>query len=482
MAEDSDNKKLLREDQTADYHVLLFMAENECKAWLQFKRIESGCMVSAEDLEAILQQAQITYGIDHAALQDLAEGCAAGTLFADEEMHLIAEGKETIHGEDGYIEFLVEPSPEVVRFEVDSAETIDYKNTNLIQNVSAEQHLAIIHQPQTPQNGINLFGSEIKAREGEPIKVKVGPNVTMDDDKIFATCNGRFIRESEELCVNPVFNVRGNVDLTIGNINFIGKVEIQKDVLDDFSVFGKEGVLVGGIVGAATLESEKDIVVTGGVNGKNKGFVRAFGQVKTRYLNETTVICREGAEIERSIMNSVLKTKGKVVISNGSIIGGEVMALMGLDAGSIGSDMGTKTIINVGVDYERDDKIRSLEARLTEIIKELSRINRIVGPLLEDKSKLANLSLNKKKALKGLLQQVKGYREDETRVKEELEQMSEESVTNYAKEIHVRKMLYSGVQVAIGRCKRIIKMEIKGPVCLREDPENETISITNLSL
>lgn len=475
-----DDAKPFREDKGADYHIVLYISEEQCSAYLKFERMDPGCSLDAAVLQKLLDDSGIVYGVDSSAIKDLAEQCMAGQLQAGETKYHVAQGKAARHSEDGRIEFIIQPSSENVRFEVDKEETIDYKNTNLIQNVIQEQHLATIIHPQEPENGVNLYGNTLTAREGVPLKIKLGSNVTLDQDKIFAQVGGRFIQENEELSVNPTYTVRGDVDFTVGNINFIGSVQVQRDILDDFSVYGKEGVEIGGVVGAATVESDKDIILQGGMNGKGKGFVRASGMVKAKYFNEVTAVCREGAEIAKSIMNSTVKTKGRILCPMGSIIGGEVVALMGMDVGVVGSELGIETSIVSGIDYELEDKIRTYETQIRKLTKEIDRINRILGPILANKPKLMALSPEKKMALKGLLQQIKNYKQEEKTLHEQLEGIQNEGGGTRAKEIHVRKMLYSGVKVRIGKCFRTIKMEVKGPVRLKEDAENETVSISNL--
>ncbi|MBF0196796.1 MAG: DUF342 domain-containing protein [Planctomycetes bacterium] len=481
MSEKEDT--VLREVREDSYFILLLINEDKTEVKLKFVELEPGADVSQTTIRDILDEAGVVYGVLSNGIKDLVEQISEGTLEAsEEEVYSIAKGKSACHGEDGRLDYLVDPSPDEVHFDLDADEVIDYKNTNLIQNVMEEQHLATLIQPEDPENGIDVFGNTINANEGVPLKLKLGSNVVMDGDKLFAQCGGRFIREGEELSVSGNYQVRGDVDLTIGNVNFVGYVNVTKDILDDFAVFGKEGVEVGGIVGAATVESDTKLIFNGGMNGKGKGFARCQGSIESKYLNEVTSISWGDISIAKSIMNSTVKTKGKVDVPNGSIIGGEVSALMGIDVGVVGSDLGTMTSLIAGQDYELEDRIKAFESQLLEIGHEIDRIDRIIGPILANKDKLMSLPLDKKKAIKGLLEQLKHYKEEQGRIRIESEALQKESAKVCVKEIRVRKILYSGVRITIGNCKKLIKMEIKGPVRLREDQENDTISITNLTL
>ncbi len=475
-----EGAKLVREENLGDLHLRLYISDDQCEASFQFKRIDPGCTVAPDFLKKMIVDAGVVNGMDENRVMELAEACCAGSLKASEELVSVARGKRAVQGTDGRVEFLIKPSAENVRFNVTKDEAIDYKNTNLIQNVLKEQHLATVHQPGAAEEGRDLFGNAIPTRAGQPVEVHLGPNAVMEDGKIYSQVNGRFVLENDILSVNPVYQVRGDVDYTVGNVNFIGLVQIQKDVLDDFSVFGKEGVEVNGVMGAANVESEGHVTVNGGVNGKGRGYIRALGAVRAKYFNEVSAVCREDVEVAKSIMNSTVKTKGKLICPMGNVIGGSVVALMGIDVGSVGSDLGVETSITAGVDYEIADKIATYEAQIDEITREIERIDRVVGPVLANKQKLMALSPDKKKALKGLLEQLKKHQAEQGEMQKNLDEIRKQSVGQRAKEILVRKMLYSGVKVCIGHCRRLIKMEVRGPIRLREDAENETISIANL--
>jgi uncharacterized protein (DUF342 family) len=474
--------KVIKDHQQEFFQAQVLINRDQTEVFLQFLRLDAGVEMSSSDVRDLLDEAGIVYGVNAGSIKNLAEKISSGDLEAGEDTHLVAKGKAASDGHDGRVEFLVDPSSEEVYFDVESDDMIDYKNNSLIQNVTEEQHLATVIKPSDPEDGVNVFGQTVESKQGVPVKVKLGSNVVVDGDQVYSTCNGRFIKEGDTLSVNPVYVVREDVGYRVGNINFIGKVEAQKDVQDDFSIFAKEGLEVGGIVGAANVESDGNIVLNGGMNGKGKGFLRSQAKIESKYLNEVTVVGWGDITVHKSVINSIVKTKGKVDASHGNVIGGEVTALMGIEVATVGSDLGVITTIVAGQDYELKDRMKAYESQLLEIGQEVDRIDRIIGPILADKNKLTSLSVDKKKALKGLLEQLKRYREEQGRIRLEAESLEKETTTVSVKEIVIKKMLYSGVRVVIGNCKKVIKADIKGPIRLREDLENDTISITSITL
>lgn len=475
--------KVIKTIKGPGYQLGVLTNKYDVNAYFVFNEVDAGAQIDINTLHSHLEDLGIIYGVNTKTLKTLEKSAEESSLTASDETYLVASGKTPIHGQDGKIDFHVKPSEEDVRFDIDDDdEPINYKDNDLITNVANEQHLATILEVTASENGINVYGKTIEAKQGQPLKFKMGQGIHVEGEKIFAASHGRFIYEHDELSVNPIYNVRGDVDLTIGNITFVGQVQVQKDVLDDFSVFGQEGVEVGGIVAAANVESHEKVILNGGVNGKGRAFIKSQGIIESKYFNEVNAVSWGDVTVAKSIMNSQVKTKGKIDVSNGSIIGGEVSALMGIDAGVVGSDMGTMTSIIAGVDYELQDRLRAYESQLQEIGHEIDRIDRVIGPILSNKNKLLALPVEKKKHLKSLLEGLKNYREQQGRLRMEAEAIQKETASQSVKEIRVRKILYSGVRVTIGNCKKIIKMEIKGPVRLREDVENDTIAITNLTL
>jgi uncharacterized protein len=469
------------QQETMDVAVMLPVS-HKTEVYLVFSRLEPDAELTASSLREILDEAGVVYGVNTNSLKNIVEKNASGELQEGAEEFLVASGKPVKHGENGRVDFLIDPSPENVFFDVDSSEDIDYKNTNLIQNVIEEQHLATIIQPTEPENGVDVFGQNIDAKVGELIKVKLGQNVVQDGDRIYSAVAGRFIQEGDTLSVNPVYIVRDDVGYRVGNINFVGAVQIQKDILDDFSVIAKGNIEVNQMVGAATVEGDQDIIINGGINGKGKGFLRSLGRIEAKYANEATLVSHSDIQIQKSIIQCTVKTKGKVDCPHSNLVGGEASALMGIDIGTIGSDLGVKTTVIAGRDYELQDKIKAFEAQLLETGKEIEKIDRVIGPILADKNKLMALPVEKKRKVKDLLEQLKHFREEQARARKESEELEKQASSNCVKEIIVRKTIHSGAHIVIGNCKKLIKMDVKGPVRLREDIENDTISITSVSL
>jgi hypothetical protein len=468
---------LIRDFQESECDISLYANEDDTEAFLIFDKIKLVKNINVNYLEELIEKAGILYGVQKQALKKIIK-CIQSESVNPEEKYLIAKGKKAIYGKDAYLEFHVTPSEEDPHFDIEENKTIDYKNNSLISNVSNEQHLATFHDIKTPENGMDVFGCDIPTVEPKLLKFKLGSGVIIEQDKITASTYGRFIYEQGELSVDPLYTVRGDVDLTIGNIDFIGKVIIQKDIVDDFSVSAREGIEVKGIIGAADVESDKDLIVDGGINGKGKGIIKSKGIISSKYLNEVNVFCSKDIEIRKSIINSDVKTKGKIMCLTGSIIGGSTCAYKGIEAGVVGADLGTVTHISAGLDYELEDRIREYEDKLEVIAKELRQIERVVEPVLANKVALNTFPVEKRNLILKVLKSFKVLQTEDARIREKLETINRDSMKGSVNEIRIKDVLYSGTHVTIGKCSKKIKMTIKGPLLLKEDLANDTVKIS----
>jgi uncharacterized protein len=468
--------RFLKSIKSEKYSMELLVTANQNEIYLVFERIDHGAIIDLGVFHAMLEGNGIVYGVDLRMMKSLVKQFNGGKIKCDEEKFLLAHGKSPNYGKDGYIDFHVSPSVKDPKYDIDD-EMIDYKNTSLISNVTTDQHLATIVEASPCECGINVYGITIEVNDAQPFKVRIGQGVYQEDNRFFSSFNGMFINENEVLSVTPVYIVNDSVDFTIGNINFVGKVIVQKDVLDDFSISGEEGVEVKGIVGAANIDSGSNLSLEGGINGQGKTFIKCKGELNAKYLNEVNATAWEGINISKSIINSNTKTKGKVEIIAGSIIGGETCALKGIDVSTLGSDLGIMTRVISGQDYENEDRKKSYEMQLENIRIELARIDRVIGPIISNNMNLMKLPAQNKKLVISMIEKAKNCKKQEKEIYSNIEALGNELTNVGATEIIVRKVLYSGVKITIGQFSKIIKMDIKGPIAIKEDFENNTLMI-----
>ena len=235
------------------------------------------------------------------------------------------------------------------------------------------------------------------------------------------------------------------------------------------------------MVGASYLESDGDIIIKGGVAGKNKAKIRSQKNVSAKYLNEAYIEAIEDVLIQREALNSTIKTQGIIRVEQSRVVGGELVALQGIVAGSLGSDLGIQTTVTVGIDYLIQDKMSELDAQIEKIDKTINRISQTVGPIISDRTKLARLSTEKKQVVRTLIEQLKSLKTQRQEFIEQKEQYKQESARRTGRKVNVVHRMFQGVTAIIGSCRIVSKESTKGPFSMIEDIENEMVRIVPMS-
>lgn len=485
------------ENVRADDNHTKFFAEISGKAMLEnntisvYKTLEVilsedklECRVSYFDKEPLqrdrlrrnLEHLGICYGVDTEAIEKILKMSKSGSNLIRDE--LIAKGDPCVPGSDGQIVYNFNTGDEKT-FDADEDGRVDYRSSNIGESVHPDQELAVLKPHTRGTSGKDVCGNDISPPEVTEAVLKPGENVRVSEDgtHFFATVEGKPILQNNTLSVSEVLSINGNVDMSVGNIDFHGTIEISGDIEDDFTIKAKKSITVGGVIGASSMEAGGDIVIEGGFNGKNKSSLYTRGNLTVKYINEADIKAEGNIYVQNEIINSSVRCLGRIYVEKGTIVGGEIIALGGVETNNLGSHMGVKTHLLPGVDFELDDKLRAIDAKMEDISAEVEKIDARVGPLLRDKAKLRSLPPQKLEIVKktvAYLSKMKKEKEALVNEKDELRQGSSESAIP---EVTVKQTLFPGIQIRIGDSQKEIKKEHKGPLSLTEDYENGTIKI-----
>lgn len=322
----------------------LRMGDNQMKAWV---RIASGEAVffSPESIEACLNDRGVTAGIDRNRIQEIFRQ----SLF-DQEV-LIAQGADPQAGDHGRIEWCLNLNEMSRVPKLLEDNRVSFKDIDLFQFVSKGQPLARKIPPVPGIPGYTVTGRILPCPKSQAAAFPRINNTIVSEDGtgLFAEIDGCITKRAGRIVLNPCLLV-DTVSFETGNIQSNVSVVVRGNVLSGFSVTSQEDIHIYGIVEGAHLKSERNIVIKGGVQGKEKALLEAKGDVTAKYIANATVINEGNVLVETEIVQSRIWSGGRVVVSsnNGEIIGGEVDADLELSAATIGSGLGVKTIVRLG--------------------------------------------------------------------------------------------------------------------------------------
>ncbi|MFB5266596.1 DUF342 domain-containing protein [Paenibacillus enshidis] len=453
-----------------DQFLSITIAPDKSVAYLEFSRHEEGFHCSLQDLESYLEKHSICYGIKRQALQQLADS-PDKFFFAKT---LIAEGVAPISGKDGYIRMTEDMSQSDEHRPLKTQDgKVDYKELIRLTNVRKGQLLAERIDPAPGVPGTGVTGEEIPFPAGKVARFKAGKNVVVhpEGSALYAAIDGMVtMTDEDKINVFPVYEVNGDVDYSIGNINFVGTVVIRGNVLTGFRVKADGDIRVVGGVEGAELDAAGSIEITGGIIGYHKGWVKAGHNVKCSFIQDGNVTAAADIIVSQSIMHSNLRA-GKQVLCNGAkglIVGGSIQAGEKVAARTIGNTMSTATSIEVGVLPELRNELTELRNLLKEQKVSLDKTSKALNFL--DQIAAAGQLTPDKTAMRIKLKATKVSTEREQNENRarilEIERMLEDADTA---RVEVRSIIYSGSKIVIGRYTKYIKDSVQRMVFYHQD-------------
>ena len=272
------------------------------------------------------------------------------------------------------------------------------------------------------------------------------------DDKINADTGEAAARDPE----SGTTVVNGDVDNVTGDIMFPGAVYVKGNIRDGHTVNAGAGIFVGGVVDAANLQTNGDIVLECGVRGANKAVIDAGGNIRANFLENCTVNAGHNVTAN-SILHSRVMCGGELTLRgrHGALIGGKAVVKQAITAISIGSVVSTPTELYVGYEPETMLLYNRLLEEYAETAGRYEEMNRSVHTL----QTRGDLREDKKKHLLDLLRSRLMLRERLNNLRKWFDDILPGMETHNGV-IRVSHMIYYGVKATIGNAVIYIRDDL----------------------
>ncbi len=238
-----------------EHYIQIMITADGQNAVLQFSHCEDDFSVTQQELEQLIQARGIVYGVDFKMINEIVQNPKKNFLHA---ATTIASGLPSVEGKPGYIRLFRDLDNETRKpMELEDGK-VDFKQLGTMPNVTKGQIIAERIPATEGTAGMTVTGEEIKSKAGAEARFKIGRNVVADPGHkaIYAAIDGLVTRtEKDKINVFPVYEVNGDVDFSIGNIDFVGTVVIRGNVLGGFRVKASGDIRVTGSVEAAELQA-----------------------------------------------------------------------------------------------------------------------------------------------------------------------------------------------------------------------------------
>lgn len=363
---------------------------------------KGGRNVNLADVRAALAEHMVVFGVKEDKLLQMLE-VGSGTNL------LIAEGIPPGASTPTQFESLLgtETADQAV---ADDNALVDYRTLGNLVLVKPGMALMRRIPPHTGKDGINVLGQPAPA--AVPPDIPYSAELTgvvrdeNDSEMLRAAIAGAPSFLADGVSVNPVVEVDA-VDLSSGNIDFDGSLQVRGDVTTGMSVKVTGDVMVSGTVEAAMIDAGGNVVVKGGILGAAEGSpghtepgmrmaqVSARGSVQARFIGNATISAGKDVVVEREIRQSDVAAGGSVTVgprgsSQGSINGGTVRALHSIKAVTLGTMAGVRTLVQVGINPHAQMQKMALEKTRRRLGEEKAKLEQLLLFLRKHPEKAAN--------------------------------------------------------------------------------------------
>lgn len=411
-----------------------------------------GDRISSEEFYKDLAEKGVKYGIDDDAIR---------TFFANREYCkdiVVARGTEVVQGSHAKIEYYFETDLNQ-KPTLNEDGSVDFFHLNTFSQCQKGDILARLIPEVAGTPGMTVFGEPIRPLEVKKAVLKYDRNIELSEDQrvLTALTNGNVTLVDGKVFLNDVMEL-DNVGPATGNIDFEGSIRIRGNVYENFSVKAKGTIEIKGVVEGALIEAGQDIIIARGMKGMGKGVLRAENNIIAKFFENATVEAGGFVSTE-AILHSKVSAGTEITVNGkrGFITGGKVCAAEKITVKTLGTEMGSDTIVEVGADPKVKARIIELQKLLQDAVKQIDQTKPTLESFAQKIRAGAKFSMDQKLYMQNLLSEdaerknnVQSWRKEYERLEQILERSGSASVD-------VTGEVYPGTKISISDVSLVIK-------------------------
>lgn len=385
----------------------------------------------------------------------------------------IAYGRKSVAGKDAEITYYFNTGADLKPRIMEDGR-VDFHQLDNISHINAGDVLARLTPAVEPVAGEDIYGNPLPVNKVNHLVLRHGRNIHLSEDglEMISDVSGHVTLADDQVFVSDTYEVPADVGPATGDITYDGNVRIRGNVLTGFSVKAEGNIIVEGAVEGAKLVAGGDIILSRGIQGMERGILEAGTDIIAKFIESSTA--KAGKDVKAdAIMNSQIEAGGIVEVTGrrGLITGGEVKSAVEINAKTLGSQMGTTTILEVGVDPALISRSRELEKKLNGLQEEKEKGEQIINLYKGKMQKGEQLSEDKLEQLKRAMVRSKKAEEEMEQYMEEFLQLKDEIEAYEGGRIVVNNLAYPGVKMTISNAVYQVKTETHYTQFVKENGE-----------
>ena len=401
-----------------------------------------GADISAFTVENALREKGVVYGIDNDIIREKVEKRAYDKQF------VAAKWLAPVNGVDGTITYLFDTKTDLKPKEDDDG-FVDYKDLGSIRNVTKDTVIAEITLPTLGEPGVDLRNIRVQQIVGRKAQFGLGDNTLLTEDgtKIVAACDGHLRYAKDKFCIDKTVVINGDVDNSVGHIEFIGDVIVKGEICEGFKVLAQKNVTVYGNVNGGNVVAGGNVTIK---KGSINSSIKAHGDIKMTFCENSRIEC-DGNLTSSAYIFSNIHCSGEMSASGnpGAIIGGEIICLSNINAVTIGSDKYTKTTIILGDNAIMfEEKNRTL-LEIKRIEEDILKCAQIMDFLTEKKKLLKTLPPDKEELFSNAFKTKIVRLKDKAGLERKISEIDEHLRERQELGVSCRREMFPGVTVTI---------------------------------
>lgn len=372
-----------------DGEVIITVPQNFSAAYISvYPPQNGGREITFDKVMSALAAKGVKYNINEELIRSLIE-----RKDFDKEIKA-AEADMPVDGKNGTITYKFNKE-QVIAPQEDDKGFVDYKNLGLIRNIRENDVIAVITPPEQGTDGKDIRGVVMKAAPGKPAPFTVGRGTRLTEDglSIVAAIDGHVCYRDKTFCVDPTVTISGDVDASVGNIDFLGDVIIKGEVMEGFSVTAGRNITVGGNVTGARIKAGGSITVKkGAINSK----LTAHGNISSQFCEYSDISTDSDLNIQNFVICTVYCGGN---LTSKSINGGKYTVLGNTEVTYLGTKNYAPTEVTAGDNAMLTEEKNDCLKKISEFETTIERCNQIAEFLTAKRKELKGLPEDKEELL-----------------------------------------------------------------------------------
>jgi len=321
-----------------------------------------GKSITFEDVEALLEEEKVSYGLDNDKLKALL--LESEETESEQVSAKVAFALMPIDGRDAeFIPLVPTANERILKPQLREDGTVDMHDLGDLPTVRAGRVLMRKEPPTKGEQGINVFWEFIPPKSGKDHAFKPGTGTGINpenDAELIALISGQPNLLPSGMKVDDAVQVKA-VDLHTGNMVLDANLLVKGNIGEGMKVRCEGDITVGGVIESADVKAKGNIIIGKGIIGrphydkKDTEFssnVVAEGDIFAMFASYSKLKTTGDLHVAEQLLHCDVTSEGKVTVGNektvgSQIVGGVTRAQSGIETDILGASAGVKTQLDM---------------------------------------------------------------------------------------------------------------------------------------